>query len=154
METRLEIVGKAAVLKTPTLRVEILGDKNHLVGITTEDSEGLLDKTLEVVKEFNKVSDIYKAIEEVHGYGALMAVVDKLEENTMVSYILKSTYLSDEEVYYKGWTEGYEEGDLEGLLYTNNKQGAFKFLCGCDCQKFLTSNGCSNIFKMVGVVCG
>lgn len=88
MEARLEIVGKAAVLKTPTLRIEVLGDKNQLISETTEVNKGrckeLLDKTLEVVKEFNKVSDIYKAIEEVHGYGALMAVVDKLEDEVFM----------------------------------------------------------------------
>lgn len=78
MESKLEVVGKRAVLSSPTLRIEVMGDKNTLVGTTTEDSNVLLEKVLEVVKEVNKTSDIYRAVEELYGSGALMKIEDYL----------------------------------------------------------------------------
>lgn len=80
MESKLEVVGKRAILSSPTLRIEVMGNNNTLVGTTSEDSNVLLEKVLEVVKEVNMISDIYRDVEELYGSGALMKIEDYLND--------------------------------------------------------------------------
>lgn len=90
-------------------------------------------------------------VEEKLGTGAVMAMMDYIEDKKMKEevtmskhYIIKDLTFSiveNESLYYKSWDERYEVGNIEGMEITEHKDKAFKFPCHCDAHKFIEQNG-------------